>query len=72
MNNALIAIGCRPGWMRKALSVAGRVGKVEVDSGPRSCKVPGAVAQIRKTVDHYKLRGQSPTDGAGGQRRRHC
>lgn len=72
MNNALIAIGCRPRWMRKAIAVARKIGKVEVDFGDRSCKVNDAATNIRKTVDHYKKQGKSPTDGTAGKRRRHC
>lgn len=72
MNSTLIGIGCRPGWMRKALAVARRIGKVEVDFGSRSCKVKDAAATIRQTVDHYKQQGKKPTDGTAGQRRRHC
>ncbi len=72
MNKALIAIGCRPGWMKKALTTARKVGKVEVDFGTTNCKVPDATATIRKTIDHYKKQGKNPTEGAAGQRRRHC
>lgn len=72
MNGALIAIGCRPGWMEKALASAKRIGKVEVDQGKTSCKVDDAAAKIKKTVEHYKKKGKLVTDGAAGQRRRHC
>jgi hypothetical protein len=72
MNSTLIGIGCRPGWMRKALTVARKVGKVEIDFGTRSCQVKDAAETIRTTVEHYKKQGKSPTDGTGGQRRRHC
>ncbi len=72
MSNALISIGCRPGWMRKAIAVAHQIGKVEVDFGSRGCKVKDPATTIRETVDHYKKKGMSPTDGAAGQRRRHC
>jgi len=72
MNSTLISIGCRPGWMKKAIAAARKVGKVEVDFGSRSCKVHDAAPTIRKTVEHYKQQGKSPTDGTGGQRRRHC
>ena len=72
MNSTLIAIGCRPGWMKKALAVARKVGKVDIDFGTRGCKVKDAATTIKQTVDHYKKQGKSPTDGTGGLRRRHC
>ncbi|KAA3614269.1 MAG: hypothetical protein DWQ01_00780 [Planctomycetota bacterium] len=72
MNNALIAIGCRPGWMKKAISAARKIGKVEVDFGSRQCKVNDAADTIKKTVEHYKKQGKNPTDGSAGKRRRHC
>ena len=72
MNSTLIAIGCRPGWMKKAIAVARKVGKVDVDFGKRSCNVKDAASTIKQTVEHYKKQGKSPTDGTGGQRRRHC
>lgn len=72
MNAALIAIGCRPGWQKKATAAARRIGKVEVDYGKTSCKVNDAATKIQKTVEKYKAKGKLPTDGAAGQRRRHC
>ncbi len=45
---------------------------MHVDFGSRSCKVKDAAATIKKTVEHYKKQGKVPTDGAAGQRRRHC
>lgn len=72
MNNALISIGCRPGWMKKAIAVARKVGKVDVDFGSRSCQVKDPATTIKQTVEHYKKQGKSPTDGTGGLRRRHC
>jgi len=72
MNAALIAIGCRPGWMTKALATAKRVGKVEVDYGKTSCKVNDAAEKIKKTVAHYKAKGKRVIDGTAGKRRRHC
>ena len=72
MNATLISIGCRPGWMKKAIAVARKIGKVDVDFGSRSCQVKDAAATIRQTVEHYKKQGKSPTDGTAGQRRRHC
>ncbi len=72
MNSTLISIGCRPGWMKKAMAVARRVGKVDVDFGSRSCQVKDAATTIKQTVEHYKKQGKSPCDGTAGQRRRHC
>ena len=72
MNSTLISIGCRPKWMTKAIAVARKVGKVDVDFGSRSCQVKDAASTIKKTVEHYKKQGKSPTDGTAGQRRRHC
>lgn len=55
MNNALIAIGVRnPGLEKKAMAVAGKIGKVEVDHGETECKTPDAAAYIRKTVARKK------------------
>lgn len=51
MNNALIAIGVRsPKLTRLALSVAKRVGKVEVDHGDTHCKTPDAASYIERTL----------------------
>lgn len=72
MNGALIAIGCRPKWKAKALRAAKNIGKIEVDYGKTSCKVIDAAERIEKTTSHYAKKGLSPTDGAGGTRRRHC
>ncbi|MDF1800895.1 MAG: DNA alkylation repair protein [Planctomycetota bacterium] len=72
MNQAVIAVGCRPGWKAKALAAAKQIGKVEVDYGKTSCKADDAVAKINKTLDHYKKKGRRPVDGTAGQRRRHC
>ncbi len=72
MNGALIAIGCRPGTSKAGLAVAKRVGPVEVDQGETACKTLVAFDTIKKTLAHYRAKGKSPTDGSGGQRRRHC
>ena len=49
MNGAIIAIGLRNDRMReKALAVAEKVGKVEVDHGETGCKTPDAVPYIMK------------------------
>ncbi|XXX91927.1 DNA alkylation repair protein [Sorangium sp. So ce145] len=47
MNSALISIGGRNEPLRgKALTVARRIGKVEIDHGETSCKTPDATAYI--------------------------
>jgi 3-methyladenine DNA glycosylase AlkD len=49
MNGFVIALGC---WVKSltdaALKTAAKIGKVEVDLGDTSCKVPGAVEYIHK------------------------
>jgi 3-methyladenine DNA glycosylase AlkD len=51
MNSALISIGVRSEKLqKKALAVAARIGKVEVDHGDTDCKTPDAAAYIRKTA----------------------
>ena len=72
MNSTLISIGCRPGWMKKAIAVARKVGKVDVDFGSRNCQVRDAASTIKKTIEHYEKQGKRPIDGTAGQRRRHC
>ncbi len=55
MNNALINIGVRnPNLERKAIAVARRIGRVEVDHGETGCKTPDAVPYIKKTIAHRK------------------
>ena len=55
MNNALINIGVRnPALEKKAIAVAKRIGRVEVDHGQTGCKTPDAAAYIKKTLAHRK------------------
>ena len=55
MNGALIAIGTRNSVLEKlAISVAQRVGKVEVDHGNTGCQTPDAISYIRKTMARKK------------------
>ena len=55
MNAALIAIGIRnPELKLKALESACKIGKVEVDHGDTSCKIPIAREYIEKTWKHRK------------------
>jgi hypothetical protein len=49
MNGALISIGVfKPALRRKAIEVAGRIGKVRVDHGETNCKTPDAIPYIEK------------------------
>ena len=49
MNGALIAIGLRSDKLeKKAVEVAKKVGKVEVDHGETNCKTPDAAEYIKK------------------------
>lgn len=51
MNGALIAIGVRnPFLTKKALAVAKRIGKVNIDHGDTACKTPDAAEYIGKTL----------------------
>ncbi len=53
MNSALIAIGMRGGALqKKALAVAKKIGKVEVDHGDTNCKTPDAAEYILKAAAH--------------------
>lgn len=55
MNNALIAIGMRNDTLEsKALEVAARIGKVEVDHGLTSCKTPDAAQYIKKAMERKR------------------
>lgn len=55
MNNALIAIGIyKPELREKAITAAQRIGKVDVDHGKTSCKIPDAAEYINKAVAHYE------------------
>lgn len=73
MNGALISIGCRNlTWRKRAHAAAKKIGKVEVDYGATSCKVNDARAYIEKAWARYEKKGQKPSDGTAGQRRRHC
>ena len=59
MNNALISIGISNPKLRKmAIAAARRIGKVEVDHGPTSCKTPDAVPYIAKAVAHQAKQAQ--------------
>jgi ElaB/YqjD/DUF883 family membrane-anchored ribosome-binding protein len=49
MNGFVICLGCYvPALTQRAIQAAGKIGLVKVDMGNTSCKVPDAVAYIRK------------------------
>lgn len=51
MNTTLIAIGLiNSNLEEKALAIAAKIGKVEVDHGETGCKTPDATEYIKKTV----------------------
>ncbi len=53
MNGALIAIGLRNETLeKKAVAVARKIGKVEVDHGETGCKTPDAAEYIAKAKAH--------------------
>jgi 3-methyladenine DNA glycosylase AlkD len=55
MNMALIAIGIyKPALKAKAMAVARRIGKVEVDHGETGCKTPDAKTYIEKAIARKK------------------
>ncbi len=58
MNNALIGIGLRGKALQaKAIAVARRIGKVEVDHGETGCKTPDAIAYIQKAAAYRTSKG---------------
>ena len=63
MNNALLAIGCRDDEFLRdaALTVAEKIGKIEVDHGETSCKTPAAAPYIHKAWDRRKARSAKKT-----------
>jgi len=55
MNGFLIAAGTYfPNLTENAISIAGKIGKVNVDMGGTSCKVPDAAGYIQKTINRVK------------------
>jgi 3-methyladenine DNA glycosylase AlkD len=57
MNTAMIALGTYvPGMEKEAIKVAERIGPVEVDHGPTSCKTPLAAPYIRKAAAHQRAK----------------
>ena len=57
MNGALIGIGVRNSKLeKKAMAVAAKIGKVEVDHGDTACKTPDAASYIRKTLAYKKAK----------------
>jgi len=52
MNGFIIATGAYlPNLTENAISIANKIGKVNVDMGGTSCKVPDAASYIQKTLD---------------------
>lgn len=52
MNGFLIAAGSYfPELTNKSISIASKIGKVDVDMGGTSCKVPDAASYIQKTIN---------------------
>jgi 3-methyladenine DNA glycosylase AlkD len=57
MNGALIGIGARNSNLeKKSLTVAGKIGKVEVDHGNTGCKTPDAAEYIANMVKRRQQR----------------
>ncbi len=51
MNGFLIAVGAYlPSFTENTTSIANNIGKISVDMGGTSCKVPDAVSYIQKTI----------------------
>ncbi len=66
MNGALIAIGLRNGKLeKKALAVAKKIGKVEVDHGETACKTPDAADYIAKALA-YRHKKKAKAAGKAG------
>ena len=56
MNNFVIAVGSYvPAFTSKAKSIAKAIGEVKVNMGNTACKVPDALAYIKKVEDAGKL-----------------
>ena len=62
MNMALCAIGGYRSSLRpRAVEVAGRIGKVEVDHGETGCKTPDAASYIARMAAHQKKQASKKT-----------
>ncbi len=58
MNGFLIAAGAYlPNFTENATSIANNIGKVNVNMGGTSCKVPDAASYIQKTIVRMKKKG---------------
>ena len=56
MNGFVIAIGTFiESLTEKAIGIAEQIGKIEVEMGNTSCKVPFAKDYIQKTIDKDKI-----------------
>ncbi len=57
MNNALISIGVRtPRLHKRAVEVAQKIGRVEVDHGETGCKTPDAIPYMEKMLERAAKR----------------
>lgn len=57
MNNALISIGVRtPRLHKRAVEVARKIGRVEVDHGETGCKTPDAIPYMEKMLERAAKR----------------
>jgi hypothetical protein len=60
MNSALINIGLRPALTKPRLSIAKRIGRVEVDHGETGCMTPDAGNVTKRTLGYRaKKKGKS-------------
>lgn len=64
MHSALMAIGIRNDELEKqAISVAQKIGKVDIDHGDTSCKTPDAEGYIKKGRERTKQKSKSEIVG---------
>ena len=57
MNTAMIALGAYlPSFEDEAVTVAERIGQVEVDHGDTACKTPLAAPYIKKAAAHQRAK----------------
>ncbi|KAF0204295.1 MAG: hypothetical protein FD167_5633, partial [bacterium] len=69
MNTALIAIGViNSSLEEKALAIAAKIGKVDVDHGETGCKTPDATEYIKKTVAYRQQKAAKLTQKASKAR----
>ena len=62
MNGALISIGTRNKQLhKKAITAANKIGKIDVDFGQTSCKLPAAIPYMKKIMDRQKTSAKKTT-----------